>query len=111
MEIAEFIPVAWGMPGDVGWGWVIEMMIVMVLFWVAIVFGVIWLIRGPVGVRPEERRETATEVLERRFAEGAISVEDYRARREVLGNGSVEVDGVHDDEALTAPQAQGGSQS
>jgi uncharacterized membrane protein len=30
------------------------------------------------------RRETPTEILERRFAEGAISVEDYRERREVI---------------------------
>ena len=30
------------------------------------------------------RRETPTEILERRFAEGSISVEDYRERREVI---------------------------
>jgi putative membrane protein len=101
MEIAQqFIPVAdtWGMHGDVGWGWMIGMMILMVLFWGAIIFGVIWLIRGAVDGRPTdrkewppaERKESPTEILERRFAEGAISAEDYRARREVLGNGTAE---------------------
>jgi hypothetical protein len=31
-----------------------------------------------------EREETLSEILERRFAEGAISVEDFRQRREVI---------------------------
>lgn len=112
MEIAQIIPVAdtWGMHGDVGWGWMIGMMIVMVLFWGAIIFGAIWLIRATVGGRPEERRESPTELLERRFAEGAISVEDYRARRKVLVNGSTEANGAHDEEALATPRAEGGNQ-
>lgn len=111
MEIAQIIPVAdtWGMHGDVGWGWMIGMMIVMVLFWGAIIFGAIWLIRATVGGRPEERRESPTELLERRFAEGAISVEDYRARRKVLVNGSTEANGAHDEEALATPGAEGGN--
>jgi uncharacterized membrane protein len=29
-------------------------------------------------------RETPSEILERRFAEGAISVEEYRERREMI---------------------------
>ena len=91
--------------GDVGWGWMIGMMVVMVVFWGAIIFGVIWLIRGAVGGRPAERKESPSEILERRFAEGGISVEDYRARREVLGNGTAEPRGAHDEEALTTPPA------
>src|SRR6266511_5036170 len=112
MEIAQIIPVAdtWGMHGDVGWGWMIGMMIVMVLFWGALIFGAIWLIRATVGGRPEERRESPTELLERRFAEGAISVEDYRTRRKVLVNGSTEANGAHDEEALATPRAEGGNQ-
>jgi putative membrane protein len=100
MEIGLIIPVGdtWGMHGDVGWGWMIGMMILMVLFWGAIIFGVVWLIRGALGGRSGERRESPTEVLERRFAEGAISVEDYQARRKVLVNGSAQ-----DEEALSAP--------
>jgi putative membrane protein len=106
MGLAQMIPAAdtWGMHGDIGWGWMIGMMILMVLFWGAIIFGVIWLLRGTVGGRPEERRESPTEVLDRRFAEGAISVEDYRARREVLGNGDAEASSAQDEEALTAPR-------
>ena len=111
MEIAQIIPIAdsWGMDGDVGWGWMVGMMFMMVLFWGAIIFGVIWLIRGAVGSRPEERRESPTEILERRFAEGAVSVEDYRTRRKVLANGSTEANGAHDEERLATPRAEGGN--
>ena len=106
MELALVTPVAdtW-MHGGVGSGWMLVMMIPMVLFWGAIIFGAVWLIRGAINGRPEEHRETSTEVLERRFAEGAISVEDYRARREVLGNGTADPSAAHDKEALTTPQA------
>ena len=112
MEIAQIIPIAdtWGMhDGDVGWGWMVGMMFMMVLFWGAIIFGVIWLIRGAVGNRPEERRESPAEILERRFAEGTVSVEDYRARRKVLANGSTEANGAHDEETLATPRAEGGN--
>ena len=50
---------------------------------------------------PGSRSETPTDVLERRFAEGEISVEEYRERREILANGTV--NGRHEEEALTAP--------
>jgi putative membrane protein len=92
------------------------MMIVMVLFWGAILLGIAWFVWGG-GARggraPDEGpvpKESALEILERRFAEGAISVEDYRERRQVLVNGTGEPNGVHKKEALTAPQ-EGGSRS
>ena len=91
MNIAQAVPLAdaWGMHGDVGAGWWIVMMVAMLLFWGAVIFGVVWLIRGIArgGSAPGERhvsRESPVEILERRFAEGEISAEDYRARREVL---------------------------
>lgn len=98
MNVAGIIPVAdtWGMHGDVGWGWMALMMAVMVLFWGAVIVGIVWLIRsvaggGPVPSRETPvNRETAVEILERRFAEGALTFEDYHARREVLVNGTAE---------------------
>lgn len=76
----------WGMHGDVGWGWMTLMMIVMVLFWGAVIVGIVWLIRGFArsGAAPVGRGESPVEILERRFAEGAITPEDYRTRREIL---------------------------
>jgi putative membrane protein len=90
MLIAQAIPFAhtW-MHGGWGWGWMSLMMFGTVLFWAAVIFGVVWLIRNTVDRRPEPRSESPLEVLERRFAEGTISAEDYQSRREVLLNGSV----------------------
>lgn len=73
----------WGMHDDVGTGWMIVMMFLVLLFWAAVILGIVWLARGGGGWR-EPRRETATEILDRRFAEGAISVEDYQERLKVL---------------------------
>jgi putative membrane protein len=84
MNLAHTIPLAdtW-IHG--GWGW---MSVMMVLFWGAVIFGVVWLIRGAAWGRsvPETpvSTESPTEILDRRFAEGEIEEEDYRARREVL---------------------------
>lgn len=80
---------SWDMHGDLSSGWMIVMMIAMVLFWAAIILGIVWLVRGASGGRHwgGERRETASEILERRFAEGEISVKDYQQRREVIEGG------------------------
>ena len=45
-------------------------------------------VRGGLDSRREERRETPTEILERRFAEGAISPEEYNKRREIIARAS-----------------------
>lgn len=86
----------WGMhDDDVGWGWMMVMGPLMMLFWVVVVIGVIWFFRRPEHPwsRPAEspaKREGPLEILDRRFAEGAISPEDYRARRSVLLAGTEE---------------------
>ena len=101
MSITQTLPLAdaWGMHGDVGAGWWIVMMVLMVLFWGAIIAAVVWLIRGVTrsGSTSGERlvsRESPVEILERRFAEGEITAEDYRARREVLLGGAAEPKGA-----------------
>ena len=104
----------WGMHGDVGWGWMSVMMVGMVLFWGAVIFGIFWLIRGTsgsgsAGGAAPVSRETPVEILERRFAEGAISAEDYRERRQVLLNGGGEPNGAPADEPLTASGSEGAS--
>lgn len=94
MDLMQVSPLAdsWGMHGDFGWGWMLLMMIPMLLFWGAVIFGVVWLIRGSTWGQPmrEDRsvkKESPVEILERRFAEGDMTLEDYQARREVLLNG------------------------
>jgi putative membrane protein len=74
--------------GDVGAGWMIWMMFVMLLFWAAVILGIVWLGRGGFDGSRGGRRETPIEILDRRFAEGAISVEDYNERRKVIADSS-----------------------
>ena len=89
MSLALTLPLAdgWGMH-DGGGGWWIGMMLVMVLFWAAVILGIVWLARGGFDGWRGGRRETPTEILDRRFAEGEISAEDYRERRQVIANSS-----------------------
>ena len=90
---------SWDMHGDVSSGWMVVMMIAMVLFWAGIILGVVWLVRGASGGRRwgGERKETPSEILDRRFAEGAISVEDYHQRREVIAGGARDDQAAGDD--------------
>lgn len=90
---------SWDMHGDVSSGWMIVMMIAMVLFWAGIILGVVWLVRGASGGWRwgGERKETPSEILDRRFAEGAISVEDYHQRREVIAGGARDDQAAGDD--------------
>jgi putative membrane protein len=61
------------------------MMIGMGLFWLAIILGVVWLVRDGAGPRRQDPpTDNALTILGRRFAEGAISLDEYRQRRDVL---------------------------
>jgi len=72
------------MHGGWGWAWMTPMMLGVVLFWGAIIFGIVWLIREGADRRQQPSAETALIVLDRRFAEGALSPDDYERRRNVL---------------------------
>ena len=60
------------------------MMIGMGLFWIAIILGLIWLVRDSAERAQQPPKETALTILDRRFAEGTVSLDEYRQRREVL---------------------------
>ena len=79
------IPAADWHHDDPGW-W-----IVFPLFWIFVIVAIVVLLRrgrwwGPRywGQGHPARRETAAELLERRFAAGEISSDEYRERRSVL---------------------------
>jgi putative membrane protein len=61
----------------------VAMMVGMILFLGLVILGVIWLVRGGLGPR-EDKKVNAVELLERRLAEGDLTVEEYRERRAVL---------------------------
>ena len=60
--------------------------IFMVLFWVLIIFGAIYLVKALLGGGPtkEIKSESAQEVLEKRFAKGEMSKEEFEEAMEVL---------------------------
>jgi hypothetical protein len=60
------------------------MMIGMALFWGAIILGLVWRIRDGPRRRQPDPEETALAILHRRFAEGALSLDDYHQRKSVL---------------------------
>ena len=61
------------------------MMIGMGLFWLAIILGLVWLARDGIERRHQESPiENALTILDRRFAEGAVSLDEYHQRRDVL---------------------------
>ena len=77
---------AWGMhDSDVGTGWLIVMMLGMFLFWGLVILAIVWLIRSaPWTGHDHGGPGTALEILDRRFAAGEMSAEDYRERRALL---------------------------
>jgi putative membrane protein len=113
VDSAYNVPLAdtWAMHGDIGTGWWIVMVGAMVVFWGAIILGVVWLLRGAFDRWPARRRETPTEILERRFAEGAISAEEYQERREILAGETRSVqEGSSDAERARASDTSGKAQ-
>jgi putative membrane protein len=73
----------WGY--DMGWGW----SIIMIAFWIAVIVGIIFLIRWIV-VSTDRRHETKTgdsalEILRQRYSRGEISKEEFEEKKKDLG--------------------------
>ena len=110
MDITAIIPLAdsSGMhDGDIGAGWLIVMVPLMLLM----MGGMMWMMMRGMGGSSSPPSESAgttespVDILERRFAEGEISIEEYRARREALVNGIANENGERDEQPLTASHA------
>jgi putative membrane protein len=78
--------------GHMDWddGWGVVMGIGMVLFWVVVALGVIWLVREVIAGRNQTSAGSTSvsddplRILERRLADGSIPPEEYRERRATL---------------------------
>jgi putative membrane protein len=73
----------WGY--GMGWGW----SIIMMTFWIAVIVGIIFLIRWVV-LSTDRRRETqsedsALEILRNRYARGEINKEEFEEKKKDLG--------------------------
>ncbi len=82
----------WGHgPGMMGWGYGMGWfgIIIMAAFWIAVIVGIVFLIRwlvvstrtGGRGGRPED---SALEILKRRYARGEINKEEFEEKRKDL---------------------------
>jgi putative membrane protein len=69
---------------DIGAGWMIVMMLGMVLFWGLVIVGVVWLLREAIGHSHRGSDVDPLAILDRRLAEGQISVEEYEQRKRTL---------------------------
>ena len=105
MNIALAVPLAddgWGMHGGGGW-WILAA-VVMMLFMGAMMW---MMMRGMGGsssshssASPDgfDRPESPLDTLERRLAEGEISIQEYRERRDALLDGAAEIGDAEEEE-------------
>jgi putative membrane protein len=81
----------WGMMGGYGYGgygFGIIHMIFWVIILIAIVAGVVWLVRSMAGAAPPAggRRSVGLDLLEERYARGEINRDEYlQKKRDILG--------------------------
>ena len=67
----------WGMGG---FGWLF-----MIIFWVLVVIGIVFLVRAVVGgSKPKSKTETALEILKKRYAKGELSREEFEEKKKDL---------------------------
>ena len=76
----------WGMPHAWAWGWPFMglMMLGMVLFWVAVIAGIVLLVRWFMELSAPRPGGEALEILRQRYARGEIDREEFEARRQDL---------------------------
>ncbi len=83
----------WGWHDMMGFGWFgVFGMLFMVIFWVAVIVGVVWLVRwllnqGSSGPRARTSKERALEILDEKYARGEIDDEEYERRKRKLLEG------------------------
>jgi putative membrane protein len=71
---------------DWGGGWEVAMAIGALLFWALVIAALVWLVRELSASRHVEPSQESTPlaILDRRLADGSISVDEYRERRAEL---------------------------
>ena len=69
-----------------GWGWGMGFgWFFMVIFWVLVILGIVYLIKVITGIgKKEEKEETAIDILNKRYAKGEISKEEFDRMKEDL---------------------------
>ena len=72
--------------GNFGWGWL--MPIFMIIFWGLVIWGIVVLVRGAASTGNADlyhrQRDSALEILDRRYASGEISQEEFEEKKKGL---------------------------
>lgn len=70
---------------DCGWMPMMGLgLLLMVLFWVFVIAGIIYLVKWLMGQRIATRPESSLEVLKKRYARGEITKQEFEEMRRVL---------------------------
>lgn len=70
----------WGMMG--GWGG----MLVMLLFWVALILIIVWVVRAAIGANPGGNSSNARAILDARYARGEITRKEFEQMKKDIGS-------------------------
>ena len=82
-----------GMMSGFGWGMLGVGAVLMIAFWVAVIWGIVSLIRwlsyssgsGPSSMHPMQHNARALQILHERYARGEIGKEEYEQKKRDLG--------------------------
>ncbi len=70
--------------GDYGWGMGFGWLI-MVLFWILVIVGIVYIVKLIAGAgKKEGREETALDILKKRYAKGEINKEEFEEKKKDL---------------------------
>ncbi len=69
--------------GDYGWGMGFGWLF-MLIFWILIILGVVYLVKFITGSEKRTTGETALDILKKRYAKGEISKEEFEEKKKTL---------------------------
>ena len=79
---------AWHMGNGAGW-WMVFGSVMMVIFWIVVIWAVTAMVRRPpeTGQRERAPEPTALEILERRYARGELTDDEFESMKRRLSSG------------------------